>query len=40
MDNLGISLDFMAIALAELGSISERRTYQLISEREIFRIFG
>ncbi|HEY5825451.1 MAG TPA: histidine ammonia-lyase [Cyclobacteriaceae bacterium] len=28
---LAISLDFMAIALAELGSISERRTYQLIS---------
>ena len=25
------SLDFLAIALAELGSISERRTYQLIS---------
>jgi histidine ammonia-lyase len=23
--------DFIAIALAELGSISERRTYQLIS---------
>jgi histidine ammonia-lyase len=32
------SLDFMAIALAELGNISERRTYQLISG-EIFRIF-
>jgi histidine ammonia-lyase len=29
--NLGFSLDFMSIALAELGSISERRTYQLIS---------
>lgn len=28
---LALSLDFMAIALAELGSISERRTYQLIS---------
>ena len=28
---LSISLDFLAIALAELGSISERRTYQLIS---------
>ena len=28
---LGLALDFMAIALAELGSISERRTYQLIS---------
>jgi histidine ammonia-lyase len=28
---LGLALDFMSIALAELGSISERRTYQLIS---------
>ncbi len=28
---LAIALDFMAIALAEIGSISERRTYQLIS---------
>ena len=28
---LAIGLDFLAIALAELGSISERRTYQLIS---------
>lgn len=28
---LAISLDFLAIALSELGSISERRTYQLIS---------
>jgi histidine ammonia-lyase len=28
---LALSLDFIAIALAELGSISERRTYQLIS---------
>ena len=28
---LALSLDFLAIALAELGSISERRTYQLIS---------
>ncbi|SMG29474.1 histidine ammonia-lyase [Marivirga sericea] len=28
---LAISLDFLAIALAELGNISERRTYQLIS---------
>lgn len=28
---LAISLDFLGIALAELGSISERRTYQLIS---------
>lgn len=28
---LAIALDLLAIALAELGSISERRTYQLIS---------
>ena len=28
---MAIALDFLAIALAELGSISERRTYQLIS---------
>lgn len=28
---IALILDFMAIALAELGSISERRTYQLIS---------
>ena len=28
---LALALDFMAIALAELGSISERRTYQLVS---------
>jgi histidine ammonia-lyase len=28
---LALSLDFMAMALAELGSISERRTYLLIS---------
>jgi histidine ammonia-lyase len=28
---LAISYDFLAIALAELGSISERRTYKLIS---------
>ncbi len=28
---LALSLDFLAIAVAELGSISERRTYQLIS---------
>ncbi len=28
---LAISLDFLSIALAEIGSISERRTYQLIS---------
>ncbi len=28
---LALPLDFLAIALSELGSISERRTYQLIS---------
>lgn len=28
---LAITLDFLAIALSELGNISERRTYQLIS---------
>lgn len=28
---LALTLDFMAIAISELGSISERRTYQLIS---------
>jgi len=28
---LAITLDFLSIAIAELGSISERRTYQLIS---------
>lgn len=28
---LALSLDFLAIAIAELGSISERRVYQLIS---------
>lgn len=30
---LAIAMDFMGIALAELGSISERRTYQLIHNR-------
>ncbi|MEG1699926.1 MAG: histidine ammonia-lyase [Alistipes sp.] len=28
---IALAMDFLAIALAELGSISERRTYQLIS---------
>lgn len=28
---LALALDYLAIALAELGSISERRTYQLVS---------
>ncbi len=28
---LALALDFLAIALAELGSISERRTFQLVS---------
>ncbi len=30
---LALAMDFLAIALSELGSISERRTYQLISGR-------
>lgn len=30
---VALALDFLAIALSELGSISERRTYQLISEK-------
>ena len=30
---LALALDFLAIAMAELGSISERRTYQLIGGR-------
>lgn len=33
---LALALDYLSIALAELGSISERRTYQLISgQREL-----
>jgi histidine ammonia-lyase len=33
---LALALDFLGIALAELGSISERRTYQLVSgERDL-----
>lgn len=33
---LALSLDFLAIAMSELGSISERRTYRLISgERDL-----
>jgi histidine ammonia-lyase len=33
---LALSLDFLSIALAELGSISERRTYQLLAgKREL-----
>src|SRR5690606_11939128 len=28
---LALALDFLSMALAELGNISERRTYQLIS---------
>jgi histidine ammonia-lyase len=33
---LALSLDFLAMAMSELGSISERRTYRLISgEREL-----
>jgi len=33
---LALTLDFLSIAMAELGSISERRTYQLLSgQREL-----
>ena len=33
---LAVTLDFLSIAMAELGSISERRTYQLLSgQREL-----
>ena len=28
---IALAMDFLAIALAELGNISERRTYKLIS---------
>lgn len=36
---LALALDFLAIAVAELGSISERRTYQLISGIRILPSF-
>lgn len=36
---LALALDFLAIALAELGSISERRTYQLISGNRGLPVF-
>lgn len=36
---LAIALDFLAIALAELGSISERRTFQLISGARKLPVF-
>ncbi|TND09301.1 MAG: histidine ammonia-lyase [Bacteroidetes bacterium] len=36
---LALALDFMAIALAELGSISERRTYLLISGQRGLPLF-
>lgn len=36
---LALGLDFLAIALSELGSISERRTYQLISGQRGLPLF-
>ncbi|MBL0217658.1 MAG: histidine ammonia-lyase [Myxococcales bacterium] len=32
-ESIAMALDFLAIAISELGSISERRTYQLLSGR-------
>ncbi|MEJ7625954.1 MAG: histidine ammonia-lyase [Ferruginibacter sp.] len=36
---LALALDFLSIALSELGSISERRTYQLISGQRNLPLF-
>ena len=36
---LALTLDFLAIAMAELGSISERRTYQLLSGQRGLPLF-
>ncbi len=36
---LALALDFLAIAMAELGSISERRTYQLLSGQRGLPVF-
>lgn len=36
---LALTLDFLAIAMAELGSISERRTYQLLSGQRNLPLF-
>lgn len=36
---LGLTLDFLAIAMSELASISERRTYQLISGQRGLPLF-
>jgi histidine ammonia-lyase len=36
---LALTLDFLSIAMAELGSISERRTYQLISGQRGLPLF-
>lgn len=36
---LALGLDFLAIALAELGNISERRTYQLLSGQRDLPLF-
>ena len=37
---LAMALDYLAIGLAELGSISERRIYQLISGKEDCQYFS
>jgi histidine ammonia-lyase len=34
-----LGLDFLEIALSELGNISERRTYQLVSDTDIYLLF-
>lgn len=36
---LALTLDFLSIAMAELGSISERRTYQLLSGQRALPLF-
>ena len=36
---LALALDFLSIAMAELGNISERRTYQLISGQRNLPLF-
>jgi histidine ammonia-lyase len=36
---LALSFDFMCMAMAEIGSISERRTYQLLSGQRVLPLF-
>lgn len=36
---LALALDYLSIAMAEIGNISERRTYQLISGLRDFQRF-